>query len=129
MPLRTRYGQRGVLFIAALDDIVDEIVGGQRRFDVRVVSYRYRLLDEHARVILAFGWHPVGESHVTVPHLHLSSRVGPIELGRGREGVALAEMQNPTGPVRFADAVRLLIAEFGVAPRRGDWASVLAAED
>jgi hypothetical protein len=50
-------------------------------------------------------------------------------LGRGLDAVALAEMHIPTGRVRFADVVRLPIAAFGVAPRRGDWEAVLAAED
>lgn len=97
-------------------------------FDVQLVSYRYRILDPDEGELLAFHWHPVGRSNVTFPHLHLTSRVRPIALGRGQEPVALAEMHIPTGPVRFAQVVRLLIAEFGVAPRRKDWDAVLGGD-
>ena len=35
-------------------------------------------------------------------------------------------MHLPTGAARFADVVRLLIAEFGIAPQCADWEAVLA---
>ena len=99
------------------------------RFDIVATGYSYQILGPDERELLVYHWHPIGQSTVTSPHLHLSSRVRPIELGRGLDAVAFAEMHIPTGRVRFADVVRLPIAAFGVAPRRGDWEEVLAAED
>jgi hypothetical protein len=51
--------------------------------------------------------------------------VPPHDLGRGAVPVALAEVHVPTGSVWLADLVRLLIAEFEIAPRRLDRETVL----
>lgn len=91
----------------------------------RIVSYEYRLLDREEREILAFHWHPIGLSDVTDPHLHLSSRMNPIEMGRDQEPLPLADMHIPTGFVALEDVVRLLISEFGIRPRSADWDSML----
>jgi hypothetical protein len=100
--------------------------GGQRTLqNVRLVSYEYRLLDLDQREIIAFHWHPTGLSNVTDPHLHLSSRLNPIEMGRNQEPLDLADMHIPTGFVTLEDVVRLLISEFGIAPRRDDWGDLL----
>ena len=92
---------------------------------VRIVSYEYRLLDPDQREIIAFHWHPTGLSNVTDPHLHLSSQLKPIEMGRSQEPLALADMHIPTGFVTLEDVVRLLITEFGISPRRDDWDRLL----
>jgi hypothetical protein len=100
--------------------------GGQRTLqNVRLVSYEYRLLDLDQREIIAFHWHPTGLSNVTDPHLHLSSRLNPIEMGRNQEPLDLVDMHIPTGFVTLEDVVRLLISEFGIAPRRDDWGDLL----
>ena len=91
----------------------------------RMVSYEYRILDLDAREILAFHWHPTGLSNVTDPHLHLSSRLNPIDIGRNQELLPLADMHIPTGFVTLEDIVRLLITEFGITPRRDDWDNLL----
>ena len=122
--LRTRHGRRVVLLDIAQQYVVTEVE--RDVFEVTTISYRYRLLDPAKQEIIAYHWHPEGESPVTYPHLHLTSRVRPIELGVAFDPVALAEMHLPTGSIRLADVVRLLIAEFGVAPRRPDWATILA---
>jgi hypothetical protein len=98
-----------------------------RSYWVQATSYRYQLLDGEEREILAYHWHPVGLSSITYPHVHLSGRLAPLDTGRGAEPVALGGMHLPTGLVTLADIVRLLITEFGVEPRRDDWATVLAA--
>jgi hypothetical protein len=90
-----------------------------------LVSYEYRLLGEDRHEIVAFHWHPVGLSNVTDPHLHLSSRLNPIELGRNRAPLSLADMHIPTGFVTLEDVVRILITEFGITPRRDDWDALL----
>ena len=94
-------------------------------YSVRAASHEYRLLDRNDREILAFHWHPEGLSNVVDPHLHLSSRLNSIEMGRGQEPLPLANMHIPTGFVTLEDVVRLLIAEFGIRPRHNDWDAVL----
>ena len=95
--------------------------------EVRAASYRYRLLDANEREILAYHWHPIGVSPITYPHLHLSGRLAPLDLGPREDPVRLGGMHLPTGgPVTLADVVRLLITEFGVIPRRADWEQILA---
>jgi hypothetical protein len=87
---------------------------------VRVVAYRYALFDEAERDILSYEWHPEGTSWVTWPHAH----IGGAML---RDGVRLSSrMHLPTRQVAIEDVIRLAIVEFGVRPRRSDWASVLA---
>lgn len=100
------------------DYVVDSVEGTRRV--TRAVGYRYRVLDLEGRELVAYHWHPEGVSPVTYPHLHLSSRLAPIPVGRGGEPVALGEVHLPTGFVAFADVVRLLIVAFGVQPRRTD---------
>lgn len=98
-----------------------------RSYRVQATSYHYRLIDAQEREVLAYHWHPVGLSPITYPHVHLSGRLSPLDAGPGAEPVALGGMHLPTGPVTLADVVRLLITEFGIAPRRADWDAVLAA--
>lgn len=94
-------------------------------YRVEIVSYEYQVLDREEREILAFHWHPVGLSNVTDPHLHLSSRLNPLDMGRNQDPLDLAGMHMPTGFVALEDVVRLLITEFGIIPRRTDWDNVL----
>ena len=127
VPVRSLSVRRRLLLWVAHDyEVVpsEGVVGG---YEVRTISYRYQLLDRDRREILAYHWHPTGRSSVTFPHLHLSGRLAPLDVGRGQEPVALGEMHMSSGYVTFADVVRLLIAEFGVEPRRPDWAAVLDA--
>lgn len=94
-------------------------------YRVQTVSYEYQALSREEHEILAFHWHPIGLSDVTDPHLHISSRLNPIEMGRDQDLLPLAEMRLPTGFVTLEDVVRLLIAEFGIRPRRPDWDAIL----
>ena len=96
--------------------------------EVRISGYRYQLFDSQDREILAYHWHPEGISPIAYPHLHLSGRLSPLDLGPRQEPAALGEMHLPTGDVTLADVVRLLITEFGIAPRRADWEAILDAE-
>jgi hypothetical protein len=90
---------------------------------VRIVAYRYALLDDAERDILAYEWHPEGTSWVTWPHLH----VGSAML---RDGARLSSrMHLPTGQIGIEDVIRLAIVDFGVRPRRSDWLAVLARTD
>jgi len=89
------------------------------------VYYAYELLDREERELVAYHWHPAGISPVTDPHLHLSGRLAPLDLGPGDAPIPFGEMHLPTGPVTLADVVRLAITEFAVTPRRSDWETVL----
>jgi hypothetical protein len=97
------------------------------RFTITSASYSYRILDRGGHELLAFHWHPVGLSPVIYPHVHLSSRIRPVPIEPAGATVALANMHIPTGLVRITDIVRLLITEFGVQPRRTDWATILTS--
>ncbi len=91
--------------------------GSRDRWQVVVTEYSYTILDvETDRELLAFHWHP----HVPVsafPHLHLESG---LDVRADFVG-----MHVPSGRVSLEDIVRFLIREFGVQPRRTDWAQVL----
>ncbi len=89
------------------------------------MSYEYQVLDREEREILAFHWHPVGLSDVTDPHLHLTSRLNPIDMGRDQDPLPLADMHIPTGFITLEDVVRLLITEFDIRPRCTDWDDLL----
>ena len=87
-------------------------------WDAETAAYEYRLSDQDDREILAYHWHPEGQSHVERPHLHL----GPAaEVGR----TALLMAHLPTGPVGLHEVLRLAIESFEVAPIRSDWEPIL----
>ena len=85
---------------------------------VEEVGYRYRIMDDDRREILAYHWHPMGRSSFITQHLHIGH--GAM---LGREEFQTAHL--PTGRVSLADILRLLIRDFGAVPRRRDWESVL----
>lgn len=102
-----------------------DVMAAQDGFAVQMARYSYRILEPEGREILAYHWHPLGLSAVRRPHVHLSSRIAPLTLGRTQAAVLLGEMHIPTGYISLADIVWLLIEEFGVDPRRPDWQAVL----
>lgn len=84
----------------------------------QTAAYEYRLSDQDDREILAYHWHPDGQSHVRTPHLHL----GPAaEVGRP----SLTTAHLPTGSVGLHQVLRLAVASFEVAAIRQDWDQVL----
>ena len=88
-------------------------------WDAQTAAYEYRFSDQDDREILAYHWHPGGQSHVQTPHLHL----GPAaEVGRA----SLLVAHLPTGPVGLHGVLRLAVDSFEVAPVRRDWDQVLA---
>lgn len=102
---------------AAVRFRVTEEAGTRDPYRVTTTAYYYSLLDAAEKEIIAYHWHPHG--NVTFPHLHICSgaRVGRADLRNAHI---------PTGRVSMADLLRMVITEFGVAPRRADWADVLA---
>lgn len=99
---------------------VVEHEGSQGPWRADTVGYYYALLDVEGREIIAYHWHPGRRSSIDFPHLH---------LGAG-SGVSRDELQKahvPTGRVELEDVLALAIREFGVRPRREDWAEILSA--
>ena len=76
-----------------------------------------QLRSTSGNLLLAWHWHPYGLSSIIWPHLHFS----PAETPH-----LLRKTHVPTGFVTIVAILRCCIAELGVAPRRADWAAVLA---
>ena len=85
---------------------------------VEETGYRYAVIDTEGKDVLEYHWHPVGESPVVAPHLHIGhgAMIGRAEIG----GAHL-----PTGQVTISDILRMLIRDFSITPRRSDWEFVL----
>ena len=88
---------------------------------VRIIAYAYTLLDADQREVLNYHWHPIGNSRVATPHLHLEqgAMVGRTEV---------RDAHLPTGPVAVGSFLRLLVQDLSVTPERRDWEAVLADE-
>lgn len=127
MQLRSEAGFPSIrLRIRQSCQIVETLATGRQSAKVRTIAYSYDILDREGRELLAYHWHPrtVGP---LFSHLHISSRIGTLPVGRNVRPVALGEMHLPTSHVPFGAVVRLLITEFQIAPRRGDWEATLTA--
>ena len=88
---------------------------------VRIIAYAYTLFDADQREVLNYHWHPIGNSRVATPHLHLEQ--GAMV---GRPEVRDAHL--PTGPIAIGAFLRLLVQDLSVAPERQDWEPILADE-
>jgi hypothetical protein len=89
-------------------------------WEAQTAAYEYRISDQDDREIVAYHWHPEGQSHIRTAHLHL----GPgAEIGRA----ALLTAHLPTGPVPIQAVLRLAIESFEAQPVRRDWDDVLQA--
>jgi hypothetical protein len=75
-------------------------------------GYMYELANANGQELLAYHWHPLGQSRWRGPHLHVSE---------GR----MAGFHLPSGRVSLEELLRLLLAEVGVRPLRPDWQAVL----
>jgi hypothetical protein len=80
---------------------------------VEIVGYLYALEYEDHELV-AYHWHPRGESPITWPHMHIGAdiRVGDRWLGK---------IHLPSGPVGLERIVAVAIAELGAEPLRDDW--------
>lgn len=74
------------------------------------------MLDSTRREVLAFHHHP--NSRSPKPHIHVRSSVLH----------ELASAHVPSGIIRLAPVIRMLIEDLGVRPLRNDWRDVLASE-
>jgi hypothetical protein len=87
-------------------------------WSVSAVSYLYSLDEAEGQEILGYHWHPNQDTPITFPHLHLraGARVGRAEFDKAHL---------PTGYIAIEDVLRLAIRDFGVRPRRRNWAALL----
>ncbi len=83
-------------------------------------GYYYALREPEGPEIVTYHWHPGRRSSIDFPHLHLGAGSGV-----GREELQKAHI--PTGRVELEDVLMMAIREFGVRPRREDWARILGA--
>ena len=118
-PARLRGTSRLWLFFEQYYRIVHPEISGNL-WAVLEVGYRYRIMDSDHREILAYHWHPVGQSPFISQHLHIGH-------GAMLEREELHTAHLPTGYVSLADIIRLLIRDLRVTPRRSDWQSILSA--
>lgn len=86
---------------------------------VDVVGYNYVVYDSERNEVLAYHWHPRGNSPIATPHLHLEQGA---QVGR-RE---VRDAHLPTGYVSISAFLRLLIRDLEVQPTRPDWDTILA---
>ncbi len=86
-------------------------------WNAEVIAYRYAVQDGTGQEVVAWHWHPTGDSPITWPHLHSGGAVGDLDLRK---------RHLPTGFVTLQAVLRCLITEFGVEPLRRDWQVVLA---
>jgi hypothetical protein len=98
-----------------LTSILSELT--ERRFTGAVSAYSITIRLGDGAELLAYHWHPNGLSNVRGPHLHVAARFTSPYLGK---------THLPTGAVAIASIVHMLIADFGVAPLRADWRSILS---
>ncbi len=85
---------------------------------VMETGYRYAVTDADGRDVFEYHWHPVGQSPIVAPHLHIG--YGAMATRPEFSGAHL-----PTGQVSISEILRTLIRDFSVTPRRSDWESVL----
>lgn len=92
--------------------------GERGPYEVQTTAYYHALLDEDGREIVAYHWHPRGESEVLFPHMHIGAGIG-ADLGE------LHNSHFPTGLISLEEVLRLAVEEFGAEPKREDWREVL----
>lgn len=108
----------GLLIVIDLRYRVVQDVEPRGPWKVSVAAYFYTLANAARQEIISYQWHPAGPSPVTFPHLHLgqASRVGYEQVGQAHF---------PTGHITLQSFLRLIVTDFGVAPRRADWDAIL----
>ncbi|HEX5308922.1 MAG TPA: hypothetical protein VFW38_07570 [Solirubrobacteraceae bacterium] len=88
-------------------------------WQVQSAAYFYAVGRQDTGELLAFHWHPCGNSPVTTPHLHVRAN---IQIGERW----LGKVHLPTGFVAIEDIVTLAIRELGAEPLREDWEALIA---
>ncbi len=85
---------------------------GKERYRVNTRAYSYVVEDRQGHEVLAYQWHPKGQSQITEPHLHVHCE--PLE-----------STHLPTGRIALEDLLVYLIDEMGAKPAHHGWRDVL----
>lgn len=110
--LRARAGGRITLRLAMAFGAKPTPAG---RWEASTQSYFYRLADSDGREILAYHLHP-WQADSAFPHLHVSAE---------SPGNRLRKAHLPTGDVRLADFLAMLIRDLDIPPLTSGWRRVL----
>jgi hypothetical protein len=110
-------GHIGLYVLHAFSTVADATRPRSERWRARTVGYQYRLEDEDGREVIAYHWHPQGQSHVAFPHLHLGAALGTL-----RPEMLKAHLH--TGVVSPVAVLTPAVEEFAVTPRRTDWSGI-----
>lgn len=110
--LKLRSGGRAGLSLAQQFVVVKTEDPDRGPWKVSTLGYWYRLEDDAGKEIIAWHWHPLGQSSFGTPHLH---------VGAPR----LSNLHVPCERVSMESVIRFLITEFDVKPTRRDWEGVL----
>jgi hypothetical protein len=114
---RSSGGHLSLFLLHAFVTVLDGERPRRERWQTRTIGYQYQLDDADGCEIVAYHWHPRGQSHVATPHLHLGAALGQL-----RPEMTRAHLQ--TGAVTPVAVLALAVEQFGVVPRRADWAAV-----
>jgi hypothetical protein len=105
-------------------------IRGRQSWDVVITMYQYSIFDRSERELLVYHWQPgpqfAGPDH---PHVHVSAALNAAVDAVTTELIDLDNRHVATGLVTLPAIVRMLIEEFNVAPRRGDWREVIEERD
>jgi hypothetical protein len=101
-------------------EIIEE-PGERGPWKVRTRGYMYSVQTADGAEMLAYHWHPVGQSTETRPHMHLGSVTLQPDL------VITKKTHIPSGGrISLESVLRLCVRELGVAAARDDWEQLLA---
>ena len=124
-------GRRGLRLSVSQDYRVSSIPESNNslRYRIGTSAYRYTVLDEQERELLAWHWEPEGRGDRLRPHLHVAYGRGPaasiiLPTPSGISESSFPEIDVPgrhilTGRVLLEDVIRFLIKELGVRGRDG----------
>lgn len=92
-------------------------------YRVTTRGYMYGLRSPDNREVLQYHWHPSGQSHEQMPHLH----IGSAQIA---DDAVISESHHlPTGRITFESVIRMAIKEFRVEPLHEDWEDRLMAAE
>lgn len=117
--LGSESGARKLEFMARMRYlIITDDREGYGPYRITTRAYDYAVQTQDKCLVLAYHWHPTGQSHVATPHLHL----GSSELKA--DSVLSSKAHYPTGRITFESAVETSI-HLGAVPKYADWQEIL----
>jgi hypothetical protein len=117
VPLRCRSGQR-ITFRASQNFRIVQARGALGPWRVSTAAYYYSIDTEEGGEIISYHWHPEDTGGIDFPHAHLGPAAGNLHPD-------LASAHVRTGRVSVEYVLEMLIEDFGVRARRGDWRPTL----